>query len=145
MSGFTDYGENKILDWLLRGQAFLPPVTLYVGLDIDAGTDAGAATECTGGGYARAAITAGLAAWSGTQGAGTVVASSGSSGVVSNNAEIAFPTPTGDWGRVVGFRLWDAPTGGNCIWVGGLAAGKNINAGDPAPSFAPGTLALSLD
>lgn len=28
----TNYLENKLIDWLLRGQAFTPPATTYVGL-----------------------------------------------------------------------------------------------------------------
>ncbi len=32
MSSMTDYLENKITDWLFRGQTFTPSATLYVGL-----------------------------------------------------------------------------------------------------------------
>jgi hypothetical protein len=32
MAAMTDYLENKLVDWLLRGQSFTPPATLYVAL-----------------------------------------------------------------------------------------------------------------
>lgn len=30
MAALSDYLENKIIDWLLRGQAFTPPATVYI-------------------------------------------------------------------------------------------------------------------
>ncbi len=32
MAALTDYLENKVIDWMLRAQAFTPPATSYVGL-----------------------------------------------------------------------------------------------------------------
>ena len=40
MSAMSDYLENKIIDWLLRGQAYTPPATAYVGLYTAAPSDA---------------------------------------------------------------------------------------------------------
>jgi hypothetical protein len=62
MSSMTDYLENKIIDWLFRGQSFVPPGPLYIGLFTAVPTDVGGGTEVTGGGYARAAVGAALAA-----------------------------------------------------------------------------------
>ena len=103
---------------------------------------AGTYAEVTGGSYARVAVVASLANFSGTQGAGTTAVSSGISGVTSNNGAITFPAPTAQWhptgGAIVGEVVFDAATAGN-PWNWALfAAPKNVNNGDPAPSNAAG-------
>ena len=145
MGAFTNYLENKLIDFLLRGQAYVPPATLYIGLDTVVGDEAGGGTEVTGGGYARVAVPASLAAWAGTQGAGTTVASSGTSGTTSNNVTVPFPAPTGNWGQAVGFRIWDALSGGNALIYNALATPKTINAGDDPPKFNAGSLTIQID
>ena len=75
MAAMTDYLENKIIDWLLRGQTFTPPATAYVALYTTAPTDSTAGTEVSGGSYARVAVTSSLANWAGTQSAGSTSAS----------------------------------------------------------------------
>jgi hypothetical protein len=145
MAALTNYAENKIVDALLRGQSLGAPATLYVGLDTATGDDTGSGTEVTGGSYARVAVSGSLAAWAGTQSAGSTVASSGTGGTTSNNAAITFPAPTANWGSVVGFRLWDASTGGNAWIRASLTTAKTINNGDAAPSFAAGALTFQID
>lgn len=140
----TDFAENKIVDALLRGQALGAPATAYIGLDTVACTEAGGGTEVTGGAYARVAVTSGLAAWAGTQGAGTTVASSGTSGTTSNNAVITFPTPTAGWGTVVSMRWWDADSAGNAWICTALTISKTINNGD-AVSFPAAALTFQVD
>ncbi len=140
----TDYAENKIIDALLRGQALGAPVTMYIGLDTVACTDAGGGTEVTGGAYARVAVTSSLANWAGTQSAGSTVASSGTGGTTSNNAAVPFVTPTASWGTVVSLRFWDALTAGNAwIWIT-LTSSQTINTGNTV-SFPIGTLTLLID
>ena len=138
MAAKSDYLENKIIDWLLRGQAFTPPATLHFGLLTANANDAGTLTEVSGGSYARVAVTASLGNFAGTQGAGTTVASSGSSGTTSNNNAITFPGPTANWGTITGMGVWDAPTGGNLLLYTALTTSKTVNNGDAAPSFAAG-------
>jgi hypothetical protein len=145
MAAMTDYLENKIIDWLLRGQSFTPPSTVYVGLFTAAPTDAGGGTEVSGGSYARVGVACTLANWAGTQGAGSTTASTGSSGTTSNNVAITFPAPTANWGTVTAFGLFDAPTGGNLLIYGNLTTPKTINNGDGAPSFAAGALTFQDD
>lgn len=142
---FTDYWENQTVDHMLRGQAFTPPTTLYVGLDTGSCTEAGGGTEVTGGSYARVAVAASLAAWAGTQSAGSTSASSGTSGTTSNNAAVTFPTPTANWGQVLSFRIWDAASAGNALLCQTLTLPKTINNGDAAPSFAAGALTIQVD
>jgi hypothetical protein len=142
---FTDFTENRIVDWLFRGQTFTPPATIHVGLHTAACSDASAGTEVTGGSYARVAVTSSLANWAGTQGAGTTVASTGTGGVTSNNAVLTFPAPTANWGVVTHFSLNDASTAGNQILCQALTVSKTINNGDAAPSFAAGALTIQLN
>lgn len=140
MSAMTNYLENKLIDWLFRGQAFSPPVTQYVALFTAAPSDAGGGTEVTGGSYARVAITSSLANWAGTQSTGSTVASTGTGGQTSNNAAITFPEPTANWGAVTHFALFDAASAGNMLTWAALTSPKTINNGDAAPSFPAGTL-----
>jgi hypothetical protein len=145
MSAMSDYLENKIIDWFFRGQAFTPPATAYVGLLTAAPTDAGGGTEVVGGSYGRVAIASLLANWAGTQSAGSTTASSGTGGTTSNNASITFPAPTGNWGVVTHFGIYDAPTGGNLLFWAPLAISKTVNNGDAAPSFPSGQLTVQID
>jgi hypothetical protein len=152
----TDFLENKIIDFLFRGQALTGingataaagtgPTTLYVALYTANPTDSTAGTEVSGGSYARAAITSSLANWAGTQAAASTTASTGTSGTTSNNASIPFPAPTANWGVVTGFAILDASTGGNMLFFGALGTPKTINSGDAAPSFSAAALSIQID
>ena len=145
MTATTDYLENKIVDWFFRGQAFIPPATIYVAAYTVAPTDAGGGTEVSGGSYARVAITSSLTNWAGTQGAGTTTASTGTNGTTSNNITITFPSPTANWGTIVAIGLFDAASGGNLLKYGNLTTSKTVNNGDAAPSFVAGALTDQVD
>lgn len=155
MAAYTDIFENKLVDFLFRGQALgitgasaaagTGPATLYVSLKTAADADATPGAEVSGGSYARVAVVSSLANWAGTQGAGTTAASSGTSGTTSNNGVITFPAPTAAWGQVVGFGIHDAATGGNELVYAALGSPKTINNGDPAPTFPAGTLSVQVD
>lgn len=140
----TNFAENKIVDALVRGQALGAPATWYISLDTVACDDAGGGTEVSGGSYARASVTASLANWAGTQGAGTTVISSGATGTTSNNVIADFPTPTASWGTVVSIRWMDAASGGNAWVCTPLTLSKTINQGDSV-SFPINTLSLQVD
>jgi len=145
MSAWSDYSENKLVDHVFRGQAFSAPASLFLGLLTAAPTDAGGGTECTGGDYARAEVACSTTNWSGTQGAGTTAASSGTSGTISNNIAITFPLPTASWGTVVAVGIYDASTAGNLIAWGAVSPSKTISNGDAAPQFAAGDFQFSID
>ena len=85
-----------------------------------------AIVEPSGGGYARASVIASLANFAGTQGAGTTVASTGTTGETSNNVQINFPTTTAAWAAspamVWGTATFDASTAGNCYHIGSMTA-----------------------
>ena len=114
MAEFTDYLENKIIDHMLRNQAYTPAGTVYVALFTSATTDAGGGTEVSGGAYAR-------------QDVGLSAASAGAS---SNAGTITFPTATAGWGTVTHIALMDALTLGSMLMHSTLDASKVVNNGD---------------
>jgi hypothetical protein len=143
MSALSNYWENNLVDFLMRGQAFSPGTARYVGLFTAAPSDAGGGTEVTGGSYARAQLDASAANWRNTQNSGTG-ASSGTGGATANSSVITFPAPTAAWGVVTHFGVFDASSGGNLLFWGALTASKTINNGDAAPTIQAGDLALTL-
>jgi len=124
----ADYYENKILDHMLRAQAFTPPATVYVALYTTAPTDAGGGTEVSGGSYARQAVTFNAA----------------SAGSITNSADITFPQATADWGTIVAVGLFDASTAGNLLWYGNLTTSQTVNNGNIF-KIPAGNLTVSLD
>ena len=155
MAAFTDFAENKLIDFLFRGQALsingataaagTGPATLYLALFTAAPTDTGGGTEVTGGSYARVAIISALANWAGTQAAASTVASNGTTGTTSNNAAATFPAPTAAWGVVTSFGMFDVAAAGNLLIYGNLTASKTVNNGDPAPSFPAASFSFQID
>lgn len=145
MAALSNYLENEIIDWLMRGQSYSPPADLYIALYTTAPTAAGGGVEVSGGSYARVAVVSSLADWAGTQGAGTTTASTGTSGTTSNNNNITYPTPTAAWGTVVAFGVMDASTGGNLLFFANLTTAKTINNGDSPPIFQNAQLTFSLN
>lgn len=143
-TSLTDFLENKLIDWLLRGQSYTPPATVYISLHTSACSDTSTGTEVSGGSYARVAVTSSLANWAGTQAAASTSASSGTGGTTSNNAAISFPTPSASWGTVTHFGIFDASTSGNMLVCQALTASKTINSGDTV-SFAAAALTFQID
>jgi hypothetical protein len=157
---YTDFFINKLVDFIFRAQALgitgataaagTGPATLYVGLFTAAPNHAGGGTEVSGGSYARQPITSALTAWAGTQGATTTAASSGANGgtglTTSNNAAVVFsPAPTGNWGSILAFGLFDALSTGNLLLWAAVSPAQTVNNGDPAPQFNISALTATLN
>lgn len=142
--GMSDYLSNKLIDLLWRGQAYTWPTNTYTALYTLSPNNAGGGTEVSGGGYARVAIASSLAAWSGTQSAGSTAASSGTGGRTSNNASLIYPTPSASWSTVLAEALKDAATAGNFLFWGALGSPKTISSGGSAPTHDPNTLAITF-
>ena len=141
--GMTDYLANKLIDLFFRGQSYSWPATTYLKALIAAPTNAGGGTEVGGGvGYARVAIASSYASWSGTQSPGTTVASTGTTGRISNNAQLLFPDPTGAWGAIGWGGLDDASSAGNPLFWGALTTPKSIGVGVPLV-YAANTLGIT--
>ena len=133
LNALSDYLANKIIDLLLRAQAYTRPSTIYGALYSDDPTSADAGTEASGGGYARLAIAMTAGNWD-------IV-----SGEVRNAAPQAYPVPTGDWGSGLpltheGFR--DAASLGNLLFYGALDNPLSVRAGNPAPTHAAAGITL---
>lgn len=117
---FTDYAENKLIDFI-RGQGLTLPASWYFALG-NVADDTGF-TEVTGTSYGRAAVARSLANFCGTQGAGTTVASTGTSHVTRNNVAITWPAAgAGGWTAATQLGVYDASSGGNCWFYGPLGA-----------------------
>lgn len=142
MSQMTNYLENKLVDHIFRGQTFTAPTNLYVSLHSADPGETGA-NEISGNNYGRATVASSLANWAGTQSSGSTSASSGTGGQTSNNGSITFATPSGSWGTVTHFAIWDASTTGNCLLYGALTISKTINNGDTV-SFSAASLTVTF-
>lgn len=140
MSNFTDTAENALVDWF-RGDTITLPSEWWVGL-VSVASD-GSFTELSGAGYARQPVSRLLAAWAGTQGAGTTLASSGTSHTTSNNATIDFGTAGAAWGTAEAAMLFTEETGGDAWMWAALASPQVIDNGDPV-SLLAGSLQFSL-
>ena len=145
MAALSNYLENKLIDRIFRGQAFTFPANVYFGLLTSAPSDSGGGTEVSGGSYARVEIAASMANFAGTQAAGSTTASSGTSGETSNNVNITFPAPTGNWGVISYVAVYDASTSGNLLVWGALTTPKTVNSGDAPPVFEPAAFTFTLD
>lgn len=136
MSGKSAYLEDKMLNWM-KGTAFgTAPTTVYVALFTTNPTadDGTGAVEVSTGSYARVAITT-SSGWSAISGSGT------SPHQISNSGVITFPTPTGNWGDIIGIAVYDSATTGNLLYWNSITT-QTINTGVIA-SFAIGALVVS--
>ena len=124
----SDFLENELLDHILSAATYTAPATVYIALYTVAPTDTGGGTECTGGSYARVAV---------TNNATNFPAASG--GAKSNGVAISFVEATASWGTVVAFGILDALTLGNLLYWADLTTSKVIDNGDTA-TFAIGDL-----
>ena len=102
MAGFSDYLENEILDHIFGVGSYTAP-SIYVALYTSAPSDSGGGTEVSGNNYARVLHSS----WT-----------TASGGATSNSGAITFPTPSGVWGTVTHFGLFDASTSGNLLGWG---------------------------
>jgi hypothetical protein len=143
----SDYLENKLIDFVFRGQAYTPPTNTWIGLLTTASNDANTGqVEVSGGGYTRVAVGSTLLNWSGTQGSTANTTSTGTSGTTYNINPITFPAPSGaNWGVITAFGMYDALSGGNLLFYGNLTTPKTVNNGDAAPTFSASALSIQLD
>lgn len=139
----SDYLENKIIDHLFRTATFAKPAGLWVALFTAAPSDAGGGTEVSGGSYARVSYPPLDTNWYATNG-GTTGNSSGSGGNTGNALSITFPSPTGNWGTVTHFGIFDAASGGNLLIWDNLTVSRTILNGDPAPAFGVNALQITV-
>lgn len=136
MGSMSDYLEKEILDHVLSAATYTAPATVYLALFTATPSDTGGGTECTGGSYARVAITNNATNWPAATGTSPATKASG--------AAFTFPAATADWGTVTSWALFDAATVGNMLYWGALSVSKAILNGDTA-SFASGQISITQD
>jgi hypothetical protein len=128
MGSLSDAAENKFLNHLLGVTAWTTPATVYLALSTADPLDANSgAAEPAGDGYARTAISFGVAAGR----------------VVTQDAIVTFPLATGTWGTLTHWILYDAATAGNALAHGALSASKTVISGN-TPSVASGQVAITV-
>lgn len=104
----SNYYEQKILDHMLRGQAFTPPTTIYAQIHYGNPGDNGTSSNV---GIGRAVVTF------------TAAADNGSGGYTAQLATpVDFPNTLAYSWTATYASLWDAVSGGNCLWTGALDA-----------------------
>jgi hypothetical protein len=119
---------------VLRGTAYAETANYYISLhSADPGLTG--ASELSGNGYARVAVSAATGSWS-------APATNGSVREISNSSAITYPTATGAWTAATHFGIWSASTAGNFIRGSALTASKTVQSGDTA-SFAAGALVIN--
>jgi len=105
---------NRLIDWALATGSPTRPSAVYVALGTGS-SSTGLSGELSGNGYARQSATFDAA----------------SNRATSNATLIEFgPNTTSNWGTVSHMGIYDASTGGNCIWAGSLSAAKTASVGD---------------
>lgn len=144
--GLSDYASNRLIDLVFRAQAFTWPGNVIIRLMTSAPSNAGGGNEVpAGGGYVSQSVPSSLTAWSGTQGAGSTTASTGTSGRTSNNNPIVYPAPTSAWGTVTHLAVSDgAGVGANLLYWRAMDTPRTIAGGGPAPRFAADNLGVTF-
>jgi len=111
--------------------------------------DAGTFTEvANAGAYTRPTLNPSVTNWAATNGATTTTnPSSGTSATTSNNGAITYGSPSANWGLIYGIYQVDSATygSGNPLVWNPLATPKQVNNGDPAPSFAISAFSIAMD
>lgn len=131
MGSFSDYWENKLLDYIFGKGSLTPPV-IYLGLTTtEPGEDGTGLAEPSGNAYQRVQTSA--SDWNISAG-----------GSLDNIGDIIFPVATGNWGMITHFVLFDTVTDGNMLAYGTLSPAKIVGSGVIA-KFAAGDLTINLD
>lgn len=124
----SNYLENAIGNHVLRNTALTSPTTVYLAVHTADPTETGATDEVSGNNYARKAITFGAP----------------SNGVFTSNADVVFDQASGSWGTITHCTIWDAVSGGNCLYVGTLTASRSVPTGSIL-TFASGDVTVTHD
>lgn len=123
MAGFSDYTENKVLDFIFNADSFVIP-GLYLGLfKSDPGLETNQIASAdevkdSASSYVRIDINT-LGGFNGA-----------SAGAVSNAQDMEFPIAQADWGTITHTAILDAKTGGNVLAWGPLLNPRTIYNGD---------------
>lgn len=145
-TAMSDYAENKMIDYVFRGQASGLPATWHIALYTDTCSDSSSGTEVSTSAtaYARQAIVSGTGTWANTQNSGSGV-SSGTSGTTRNVSAITWTTSTASWGTIQSVGWTDASTAGNRWFCLDLQTSLNVSGAGFTVQFTAGQLQIYLD
>lgn len=135
MTDFSNYTETEVRDWAFQGtQMDTPPTTLYVSLHTGAPGEDGSANEVSTSntGYARQSVAV-PGGWD-----------TPNPNEAANANVIEFGPATSDWGDVSHAAIWDAQTGGDCLFVGDVSTTKTVETDDFA-RYGAGEITVTLD
>lgn len=121
----STYLQNKLLDLVLSGAAFTRPATVYLAAFVSG-------SEVTGNNYSRKSI---------TNNSTNFPAASGGAKNLATDQTMA--SPSGSWGVVDSFRLYDASSGGNQLFTITPATPKAVGLNAPA-RFLANTMQFSI-
>lgn len=126
----SDARANNTLDVEFAGAASTSPATRYLALLTTAPTTntGTSAVECTGGSYARVAVTKNATNWP-----------AAAARAIANGVAFTWPTATAAWGNVKGIASYDTLTAGTFLDYFALATAKDVASGD-TPQVAIGAM-----
>ncbi len=122
--------KTLVLNFLARNQSVTQPTQLYLGLFSTNPTDANTGTEASYNGYQRQAVTFGNPQLS------------GGAAIIQNSAQLTFALVPSNSGNIAYAALFTAPTGGDLVYYGPLAATYALNQG-VQPIVPIGSLSVS--
>lgn len=123
---------GKVIDHLLRNQAYSPPATLYLALYSAAPGKSGGGTEFTGTGYGRQSVA--LAAFS-----------VNADGTTQNTADVEWLDAGGTWGTASHVGVHDASTAGNLLLYQALNSSRGPILIHDDARFLAGELVFTFD
>ena len=127
MAAMSNYLETKVLDYVLRDTADWAPAAVYLSLHTADPAEDGSGAECSGGSYARQAI--------------TFNAAHATNGTIDNSSAEEFTNMPGC--TVTHIGVWDHASAGNLLFYGAVTASKAVGAGDTI-SLSAGSLDITL-
>ena len=144
MSKFSNYTEDAIINWNLRGIAPSVPTAIFIALYTDDPTDANITAnevKSVGGAAPMPAYARVNAAAAGAIATGWTPPADG---VTRNALAITFPANNGALPVTVGWiGIYDALTGGNLLYHSPLQTPKILQVGDVL-SFGPNTITVTV-
>ena len=109
----SDYAEETFLNHVFN-TADTAPAAHWLALHTANPDEDASGAECSGGSYARTAITFGAA----------------SGRNITQSGDVDFPTASGAWGTVSHWSVWTLVTGGSMLAYGSLATSKVVTSGN---------------
>lgn len=136
MAAFSDYFEQKIVQWISGTQLPTPTAATFLQLYSQDPTEAGSPTGAL---YSRYSVASGATSWTTASGG----AGSASGATLSNASAFTITSSATATASATHFALFDASATGNLLFYGQLSTSKTIAIGDEV-KFNIGALTLEV-